>query len=206
MKYIILNKNSINFKKYKDQIYALRHKVFKEKLNWKVDSIDGYKEIDRFDSLHRVSFIIVVNADDKVLGCMRLLPTTSDYMLEKVFPQLLVEHPKDTHIWEISRFAIDPILQKNTNMICLNIPTLLLLEGMCEFAKIHKISNYIAATTATLNRLVRTIGMDTQVIGNKITIDNTNVIALNILMNEKTFNGLKTRLICELEELENHSL
>lgn len=199
MKYIILNKNSVNFKKYKNQIYALRHKVFKEKLNWKVNSVEGYKEIDYFDSLKKVSFIIAVNNEDKVLGCMRLLPTTHDYMLEKVFPQLLVYHPKQDNIWEISRFAIDPNLQKETSMLSLNLPTLLILEGMCEFAKNNNITTFIAATTATLNRLVRTIGMDTQVVGNKLKIDDTNVIALKILMNSQTFEGVKNALHTQLQ-------
>lgn len=199
MKYIVVNKNSKTFNIYKEQIYILRHRVFKEKLNWKVDSIDGNKEIDYFDSLDNLSYIIVVNNENKVLGCIRFLPTTNDYMLEKVFPELLVDHPKECDIWEISRFAIDPTLEKNPNMLCLNLITLLLLEGMCQFSQTNNIKKFIAATTSTLNRLVRTINMDTQVIGNTIKIDDTKVIALQIHMNEKTFTGVKDRLNYELK-------
>lgn len=193
MKYIIVSNKSKIFKKYENAIYSLRHQVFKEKLNWKVSSVNN-QEIDIYDSLKKVIYILVVDKNENLIGCMRLLPTTDKYMLESVFTDLLDDFPKDKNIWEISRFTIDPILQKNTSMLCLNIPTLLLLKGLCQFAKQENITSYIAATTATLNRLVRTVHMDTKVIGKSITIDNTKVIALQIFMNEQTFKGIDSRL------------
>ncbi len=109
MRYIVLDKNSSDFHLYKEQIYSLRHKVFKEKLNWNVLSVNG-QEIDYFDSLPQLFYIIVVNDNNELLGCIRFLPTMNDYMIANVFPQLLDTYPRVHNIWEISRFAIDPSL------------------------------------------------------------------------------------------------
>lgn len=196
MRYIIVNNQSSLFKKYESDIYKLRHQVFKEKLRWKVSSI-GNKEIDTFDLLKEVAYILAIDDDQNLIGCMRLLPTTNKYMLEHVFKGLLPVCPKHKDIWEISRFTIDPKLQKDTCMLCLNTPTLLLLKGLCEFAKQNNITSYVAATTATLNRLVRTVHMDTKIIGQPMVIEETKVIALQIFMNKQTFNGIDNRLIEE---------
>ena len=92
MKFEIIKVGDELFQKYSDDIYKLRHKVFKEKLNWKVETIEGNKEIDYFDSLEDLYYVIAIDDNKKLIGCMRLLPTINDYMLEKVFPTTFVKN------------------------------------------------------------------------------------------------------------------
>ncbi len=88
-----------------EQMGYYRREVFINQLGWQLDAIDGM-ELDEFDGPEAV---YVCSHDDEghVSGVARLLPTTSTYLMEKVFPQLWAGKalPCDPQIWELSRFA-----------------------------------------------------------------------------------------------------
>lgn len=196
MKYEIIRNGDILFKKYEEDIYKLRYKVFKEALNWKVDTVDGDKEIDYFDSLDDLHYVITIEDDGTLVGCMRLLPTMNDYMLEKVFPSLLDNKniPKEEKIWEISRFAIDPAYQRQTNMLAFNKATLLLMKGMCEFSKKQNIDSYVAVTTDRMDRMLKKLKMDSQMLGKKLAMEDCNVVTLQLNMNNNSFSAVEDAL------------
>lgn len=184
MQCFTINKKDELYEKYINEIYKLRHKVFKEKLNWEVNTIDGNKEIDHFDTLEDIYYIIVVQ-DEKLLGCIRLLPTTHDYMIEKVFPQLLDNIPKHKDLWEGSRFAVNPDYKKSIK----NKPNevgLLLLKGMYDFGINHNV-DFVVATTQSINQFLKIAGLNTKVIGHTLKIDNIKVIAVKIIITHKLF-------------------
>jgi acyl homoserine lactone synthase len=91
-----------------------RHRIFIEKMKWPL-AATGDKERDQFD---RPDTVYVIARDDSkaICGCGRLLPTTSPYLLQEVFPQLMAGAPlpADSEVWELSRFAIDNRDQKLT--------------------------------------------------------------------------------------------
>ena len=89
----------------KDQFYEYRYEVFVERLGWDLDTVYG-RETDQFDHDDTV-YVIARDQDSKITGCARLLPTTSSYLLEEVFPELLngLKPPKSPDIWELSRFT-----------------------------------------------------------------------------------------------------
>lgn len=72
-----------------DSMYALRHEMFAERLQWQVQSHNG-KEKDWFDRLEP-TYIVARHPEDarRATGSWRLLPTTGPYMLKDVFPELL---------------------------------------------------------------------------------------------------------------------
>lgn len=197
MRYEIVKNTEPLFKHYADDIYKLRHKVFKQKLNWKVDTVDGDKEIDYFDSLDDLHYVLAIDNNDKLIGCMRLLPTLNDYMLEKVFPTILDEEviPKEDKIWEVSRVAVDPDYQRSIEMMSFDKVTLLLLKGACEFSKTHKIECYVTVTTDRLGRLLQSLKMDSKRIGKKLIMEDCNVVTLQFNMNEESFDAVNTALI-----------
>jgi len=90
----------------RDQIYRLRHRVFRGRLNWEVND-DAGRERDEFDDLPQV-YACTLDQYDRVVGTWRLLPTTGAYMLRDVFPELLhgQEAPCSPNVWEVSRFAV----------------------------------------------------------------------------------------------------
>lgn len=184
MQCFIINQTHDLYKKYINEIYQLRHQVFKEKLKWDVKTIDGDKEIDHFDTLDNIYYVIVIQ-NEKLLGCIRLLPTTNDYMIEKVFPQLLDYIPKDKDLWEGSRFAVSPQYKKTLK----NKPNevgLLLLKGMYEFGVSHNV-DIIVATTESIHQFLKIGKLKTKVIGHTLKIDNIKVIAVKIIITNKLY-------------------
>jgi acyl homoserine lactone synthase len=90
-----------------DAMHRLRRKVFHERMQWDV-SVIRHWEIDGFDVLDPL-YLLSVNPDGRVVGTLRLLPTTGFTMINDVFRELLpdgkpIESPL---IWESSRFAVD---------------------------------------------------------------------------------------------------
>jgi len=64
-------------------MHQLRSKVFKDRLGWDVNAEDGL-EIDEFDQLNPI-YLLSKNDHNDVEGCLRLVPTSQPYMLEKIF-------------------------------------------------------------------------------------------------------------------------
>jgi acyl homoserine lactone synthase len=69
------------------EMHRLRHRVFKERLDWDVLA-SGDMEIDEFDALHP-AYLLQRAYDGRVQGCVRLLPSTGPTMLRDAFPILL---------------------------------------------------------------------------------------------------------------------
>ncbi len=88
-----------------EQMGNYRREVFIHQLGWELSAIDGM-ELDEFDSSDAV-YVCSHDDEGSVSGVARLLPTTSPYLMEKVFPKLWAgkELPHDPRIWELSRFA-----------------------------------------------------------------------------------------------------
>ena len=66
------------------EMHRLRHRVFKERLAWEVQT-SGDMEIDEFDALHP-AYLIQRASDNRVQGCVRLLPSIGPTMLRDIFP------------------------------------------------------------------------------------------------------------------------
>ena len=89
------------------EMHRLRYRIFKERLGWDVQ-VSGDMEVDEFDAC-RPAYLLQRNADGRVQGCVRLLPTTGPNMLRDTFPALLDGQaaPTSDTIWESSRFGVD---------------------------------------------------------------------------------------------------
>ena len=69
------------------EMHRLGHRIFKERLGWDVQ-VSGDREVDEFDACRPV-YVLQRNADGRVQGYVRLLPTTGPNMLRDTFPALL---------------------------------------------------------------------------------------------------------------------
>ena len=89
------------------EMHRLRYRIFKERLGWDAQ-VSGDMEVDEFDAC-RPAYLLQRNADGRVQGCVRLLPTTGPNMLRDTFPALLDGQaaPTSDAIWESSRFGVD---------------------------------------------------------------------------------------------------
>lgn len=147
-----------------NDVYRLRHETFINRLDWDISSVNGM-ERDGFDDMH--PFHIAIKDDSGVVdGCWRALPTTGDYMLKDVFPQLLQGEraPQVKDVWEISRFAVRKGSSKST---CgyMSAITIEMVRSFHEFARQKGIRAYVTVTTVGCERLLRQLGVECRRLG-----------------------------------------
>jgi N-acyl-L-homoserine lactone synthetase len=166
------------------KVAQYRHKVFVEQLGWPLQTQNG-AELDQFD---RPDTIYVIAQDDHnhVVGCARLLPTTTPYLLGELFPQLLngLTPPSSPDVWEISRFAaVDfsgrpttPLKQFSSQI------TLALLQETIACAAVRGAKRLITVSPIGVERLLQNMGINTHRAGPPIIIDGQPIVGLWIEM------------------------
>lgn len=139
-------------------MFAFRHRVFHDRLGWDVTSDHGL-EHDHFDRLDPV-YLLARDAQQRVEGCWRILPTTGPYMLRDTFPQLLGDAPAPCapNVWELSRFAVEPG-DGSSSQARLNAVAMDMMRRAYEFAIEHNISHYVTVTSVALERLMKAGGI-----------------------------------------------
>jgi N-acyl-L-homoserine lactone synthetase len=90
-----------------DAMHRIRKKVFHDRMKWDVSIINDW-EIDGYDALSPV-YLTCIDQEGRVVGGLRLLPTTGFTMLNDTFSVLLPESGRveSPLIWESSRFSVD---------------------------------------------------------------------------------------------------
>ncbi|MDO6428507.1 acyl-homoserine-lactone synthase [Thalassotalea sp. 1_MG-2023] len=146
-----------------DNVFRLRHETFINRLGWEIPSCEG-RERDQFDDLD--PYHIVVTDNDNVKGCWRALPTTSDYMLKDIFPELLQGEaaPQEEDVWEISRFTVDKN-KRNEDGGYFSTATIELIKSFHNFAKENNIKSYVTVTTVACERILRQLGVNMRRMG-----------------------------------------
>lgn len=146
-----------------DGMFRLRDETFHKRLGWEVSSQGGL-ERDGFDELDPV-YLIARSGERRVQGCMRLLPTLGPYMLRDVFPQLLQGEtlPADAHTWELSRFTASA--DRDNPQAGIGSVSLDLMRSAVTFAEAHGIKRYVAVTSASVERMLRRLGLPLRRLG-----------------------------------------
>lgn len=136
-----------------NSMYCLRRRIFKERLGWQVDDLDGF-EYDDFDDQNPTYSLI--RKADTVVACTRLLPTTGPYMLKNIFSDLArgEEIPSRGEIQEISRFAIDKNLARNYQGLVSKI-TFEMFRSLYLHAVENRVTAFVIVTTTSAERVMR---------------------------------------------------
>ncbi len=97
-----------------DQMFKQRANVFKEKLGWDVYVDKLGREHDRYDGLNPIYLLWIDETSGKVLGSLRLMPTTGPTLLGDVFHDTLPDgfEFESPRVWECTRFCVDESLFK----------------------------------------------------------------------------------------------
>ncbi len=154
--------DSLNAHKYSnllDEMYQLRARVFNGRLGWDVEVIDGM-ERDAFDDLDP-AYVISVDDENRVVGCMRLLQTTGPHMLSDVFSCLLDDEPpiRSARVWEATRFCVDMNLPgRGTARNSISYITSEVMIGAFEYGMAAGISDAIAVIDPVMNRVLKRSG------------------------------------------------
>lgn len=136
-------------------VHHLRFRVFRERLNWDIPSVN---QLERDDYDDQNPIVVLARARSSVIGCCRLLPTTGRYMLKDTFPVLLgaSKAPEVDDVWEISRFAV--VKESRAGLGFTEIPSALIRE-VVRFAQANGIRSYVFVTTVAFERLLRRMGV-----------------------------------------------
>lgn len=159
------------------QMHALRHRVFRGRLDWDVETVGGM-EIDSFDAL-QPTYILLRRHESGILGCVRLLSTLGSNMLRDAFPMLLHggTAPASSRIWESSRFALDGGLEMGQGSQGIAGLTYELFAGMVEFGLAHNLSRIVTVTDVRIERILRRAQWPLERIGAPMAIGNTKAVA-----------------------------
>ena len=136
------------------EMHRLRYRVFKERLGWDVE-VSGDMEIDEFDAC-RPAYLLQTDDEDRIQGCVRLLPTTGPTMLRDTFPLLLdgQRAPASDTIWESSRFGVDLRSRDEKTGRSIARATYELFAGMIEFGLMRQLTDIVTVTDARMERIL----------------------------------------------------
>ncbi|MDZ7823209.1 MAG: acyl-homoserine-lactone synthase [Ahrensia sp.] len=168
-------KDRIAQKKYLNQYFRLRKRVFSDQLKWKVPVI-GDMEKDILDEAP-CTYTLYIDQDDEVVGGARLIPTTQTTLLDHAFDGLIPSNIsfKSPTIWESSRFCVDHDRSKAKLSAGAKKATLAISIGNYDYAVKNGIEFLIAVVEARLFEFSRNYNLDTQMLGEKI-IDGGRVV------------------------------
>lgn len=158
-------------------MHQLRHRVFKERLDWDVHT-SGEMEVDSFDALHP-AYLVQLGADGQVQGCVRLLPSVGPTMVRDTFSVLLAGQgaPSDCSIWESSRFALDIAADAPKGEHAIARATYELFAGMIEFGLSRRLSDIVTVTDTRMERILRRAGWPLRRLGGPCKLGNTLAVA-----------------------------
>lgn len=148
--------NRHRFTRLLDNMFALRARVFGQRLGWEVDIRNG-REIDQFDALDP-AYVIGVNDDNQVISCVRALQTTGPHMLSDVFSSILGGEPplRSATLWESTRFCVDTeILDRGNTRNSMSYATCELMAASLEYARNSGISDIVTVIDPVMNRVLK---------------------------------------------------
>ncbi|CAN7615404.1 acyl-homoserine-lactone synthase [Devosia sp. LjRoot3] len=146
---------------YIDQMHRMRAEVFADRLGWDV-TVNNGREADRFDDEDPAYLLAIDDRTGTLNGAVRLLPTTGPNMLRDVFSVLVPDGaPESPLIWESSRFAIKPAINKAAHVdanFVVNRMTVELLCGIVEVCRSAGIAQVVSVFDARMARIFRAVG------------------------------------------------
>lgn len=131
------------------EMHKLRKMIFKDRMGWPVEIINGELEIDEYD-LPETVYFLARDKEGRAVGTWRMLPTDSPSMIRDIWPQFLddLPMPRSKTAWECSRFGVhsysnagkEYIKQVNQTTACL-IWTLIKTCLLTDIRQIYTLYN-----------------------------------------------------------------
>ncbi|MEO5956741.1 MAG: GNAT family N-acetyltransferase [Nitrospiraceae bacterium] len=142
--------------------YRLRHQVFAETLRWVSLTEDG-QEVDLYDLWGTT--IGLVRHDETLLGLVRILPASGEFMLERDLRMLLPQGHvlrKERDTAEITRLALDPAIRDKGLSARL---LLTLIKGIYQWALVHDVRYFYLEVEHRFFRVLQALGISCDPLG-----------------------------------------
>jgi acyl homoserine lactone synthase len=188
------------------QMFELRARIFYDRLGWDVQVKDG-REHDRFDECHPL-YLIALDANNKVVGSARLLPTTGPNMLQDVFSDLLPagQSIRSPLIWESTRFCVDMNAASDRTPEGLSKVSGELMAAEIELGLVVGLSHIVTVVDVGMERILRRsrcgfdrIGKPVR-FGRVLTVAGLIEVSEAVLANIRSVHGISQRCV-ELEQV-----
>lgn len=168
--------------------FRLRHRVFVEREGYDVPNFDGM-EFDQFDT-PACTYLVRRDPQGEARAVARLIPTTTPYMIETLWPDLLdgKAPPKTATVWEATRFCCDHTLPPQTRDRYLGE----LIAGCLEYGMHAGISDYLCVTSAPiLRRTLMRAGCEVEFLGKPSSISTFPVVAGRIIITQASIEQVR---------------
>ncbi len=141
-----------------DEMHKLRRSVFYERLRWQVTIINRW-EVDGYDALNPL-YVLSLDEHERVIGGLRLPPTTGFNMLNDTFPQLLPDGARiqSPLIWESSRFTVRMTGDRAVDFPVISRATAELGMALNEIGKAAALTHIVTVYDAAMHRMLRRVG------------------------------------------------
>ena len=161
-----------------DEMHKLRRNVFRDRLKWQVTVINRW-EIDGYDALNSL-YLIAVDEEEKVIGSVRLLPTTGFNMLNDTFPELLPDGERfgSPLVWEASRFTVRITGDVRTDAKVVSRTTAELLMSLNEVGRAAALSHLVVVCDHAMYRLLSRCNLAGEMLGEPKMIGRVQTYAL----------------------------
>lgn len=199
MIYAINIENIHNFGDVMPKLYRLRFKEFRERQSY---NVPVYKdmEYDQYDKIPTV-YLVALERDGELLGCVRLNPTHRPYMLQDIWPELVEgEIPNSPTIWEGTRFCINRNLPPDTRK---RVKHELVLAHQ-EFGLVNNIDKFIGLMpTAIWQRVFTASGWDAHYLGPETIIDGIRTRAAEGFVSKEILKKIRQKTGVDYPVLQN---
>jgi acyl homoserine lactone synthase len=161
--------NGLNYENYAsdlDQMFKLRKRVFHDRLGWEVN-VSGAYEIDSYDFLKPLYVLALDDSGKRVVGSLRLLPSTGPNMLADTFYDLLPEGKifRNPTIWESSRYCVDTELASQWCKQGVHQASAELLLALYEIGQMAGLSFVVSVIDLRMERILRRLSCAGERIG-----------------------------------------
>lgn len=157
-------------------MFEARKRVFVDLLKWDVPVLNDIYEIDQFDTPN-ANYLILTADDGSHRASARLLRTDQAHILGNLFPALCdYDIPNGSHIREITRFCIEPTLDRTERRIARNQ----LVTALVQYALTHSVTDYTAVANLAWYRQIAEFGWKCRALGPARHIDGECLLALHI--------------------------
>lgn len=134
----------------------LRYQTFIQASGWPLGHRAG-EEWDCYDSDDAVYFL-AFDATGQITGGVRLIPTTSPFLMEEIFPHLIdpsVSLPKGPQVMELTRYFVAPMALRSRRLISIVGS---LLCGMLEWSLDEGLESILVVMDMTLFSQLKEVG------------------------------------------------
>lgn len=142
-------------------MFAARKRVFVDRLGWNVPVIADKYEMDQFD-VGTATYLVLSDENHNHRASARLLRTDAPHILSDLFPGLCTGPvPVGTNIREITRFCIEPSLERSEQRVARNQ----LVSALVDYALSGRIATYTAVATSSWFRQISRFGWNCTALG-----------------------------------------